>query len=422
MDRRPGRLRVCVLVFLTFAWGAGSWPGAAELQGDELQVRIIEPGPDRAAVGPTMFTVVVKVPPGRRVVSVAFWVDGHLVAERDQPPWQTMFDAGPTLHPHTLRAEVTDDRGAQAIDLSTTLYISYVEQVEVIGAHTDRYALQVGVLDHRRRPILDLPAERFSLRLRGKKEQLLSAQRDERPLAVEILLDVSGTTAVYWPQIREAANQFISLLDQEDGSEIMIFAGDVGRLVKFTHDHLDARSKVLAMRDSYHYPGFDPHGTHLYDALAAGIEEINVRPGQRSLVVLTDSMDYGSLISYKQIAKVVRRAGLRLDVVRFGQNIDSYSSEDTRMVKHLRKLAKASGGMEWAVFDADEVPGIFRRLAEQLKSRYRLVFAPELSPAEQARLLSVKVKVNVPNRKVKVLAPAVLFSAPGQTTEAPSPH
>jgi VWFA-related protein len=418
MAHHPRPVPAVILLFASLALGTSAGVGGEEAVMKPLQVHIVEPGPDRAAVGPTLFRVTVEAPGGRRVVRVILSVDGHVVGDLSQPPWQVIFDAGKTLHPHTLRAEVQDDSGAQASDLSTSLYISYVEQVEVVGAPAVRYAIQAGVMDNQRRPVRDLAAELFSLRLRGKPEQLISAAMDDRPLAVEILLDVSGTTVVYWPQIRDGANGFISQLEEEDGSEVMIFAGDVGRLVGFTHDHAYARGKVLTMSHVLDYPGFNPYGTHLYDALAAGIEEINVRPGQRSLVVLTDSQDFGSTISFEQVAGVIRRAGMRLDVVRFGRRPASGWSEATRMVKQLRNLAEDSGGMEWVVVDSEQIPGVFRTLANQLKSRYRLVFAPDLLPREQARQVPLKVKVA--RRGVRVLAPASLFSATEQQEVAPS--
>ena len=405
-----------ILLFASLALGTVAGVGFEE-GGNDLQVHIVHPGPDRAAVGPTLFQVRVHAPPGRRVVRVILSVDGHVVGDLSRPPWQVIFDAGKALHPHTLRAEVHDDSGAQASDLSTSLYISYVEQVDVVGAAAIRYAVQAGVMDSQRLPMRDLDPELFSLRLRGKSEALISVQMDDRPLAVELLLDVSGTTFAYWPQIRDAASRFISQLDQDDGSETMIFAGDVGRLVGFTHDHTYARGKILTMADIPHYPDFNPYGTHLYDALAAGIEEINVRPGQRSLVVLTDSQDYGSSLTYKQVAQVIRRAGMRLDVVRFGRRPASGWTEATRMVKQLRNLAEDSGGMEWVVLDSEQIPGVFMTLAEQLKSRYRLVFAPELLAGEQDRQLPLKVKVA--QRGVRVLAPSSLFTEPEPKEEAP---
>jgi hypothetical protein len=418
-DRSHGATVLLLVLAALAASINGSWAADDADQGDGLSIRITRPTPDMAAVGPTLVQVQIQTPPGRKVVRVILSVDGHLIGDLSRPPWQAMFDAGETLHPHTLRAEVHDDSGAHATDLSTTLYISYVEEVEVVGARATRYAIQAAVLDGHRTPIRNLTPDLFTFHLRGESETLISAALDERPLSVEILLDVSGTTLTYWPQIREAANRFISLLEEEDGSETMIFAGDVGRLVGFTHDHAAARKKILTMQDTLNYPDFNPYGTHLYDALAAGIEEINVRPGQRSLVVLTDSLDMGSTISYKLIERVVRQAGLRLDVVRFGRRPASGWSEATRMMKQLRNLAQASGGMEWPVYYSDEIPGVFGKLARQLKSRYRLVIAPDLTAPEQGRTLPLKVKVA--RRNVKVLAPATLFTSPEKTTEVPPP-
>ena len=136
-----------VLLLVLAGLAASTTTGRAENagQGAGLAIRITQPTPDMAAVGPTLVQVKVNAPPGRRVVRVVLSVDGHVIGDLSRPPWQAMFDAGETLHPHTLRAEVYYYSEAQATDIYTTLYISYVEEVEVIGARATRYAIQAGV-------------------------------------------------------------------------------------------------------------------------------------------------------------------------------------------------------------------------------------------------------------------------------------
>ena len=410
LSRRAGQLALAVLTLVPAAGGT--------LLAQEPSIRIVAPTPDQAVAGPTLFTVEAKAAAGRRLAQVTLFVDGHPVAQLTAPPWQAIFDAGDDLHPHTLRAVAQDDAGNVASDLSTTLYIGFVEEVVVPGRRVTRQTTLVSVLDRQRNPMPDLKPEEFRLKLGGRPEPILAAGMEQQPLAVEILLDVSGTTYPHWPTISAAADGFLALLDPEDGAEVLVFAGNVGRLAAYSHDHQASRERVLLMKNLAGVPGFSMAGTVLYDALAAGIEEINRNPGARSLVVLTDARDMGSLLTYRQVADVVRSAGMRLDVVRFGRRPAVEWSEATRLVKRMRRLAQDSGGREWVVRDVEDVPMTFGRLARELKARYRLEFAPEPKPGAPSRKVSMTVAVSRPG--ARVLAAETLVMAPAAASP-PSP-
>jgi VWFA-related protein len=368
------------------------------------QVRILEPPPTRAVAGPTRFAVEVEPAPGRRIVEVRLYVDGHRVAVLRKPPWETIFDAGTRLGAHTLRVEAQDDAGAVGADLGTTLYVSFVERITVIGDWVPRRAVQVGVVDRRGEPVLDLAAGEFMLRSDGRRQLLLEAARDTRPLAVELLLDLSGSTAPYLPQIRDAANRFLSLLHEEDGSEISVFAGSVYRVAPFGHDHVASRQAVLAFQPLEEPLRFQPVGSLLYDALAQAIEAINMRPGQRSIAVFTDSLDTGSRLSFPQVADVIHRASIRIDFIRFGRKPVGAYSRSTLLIRRMRRLAEESGGREWRIRDVDDIVPTFELLARQLKGRYRLVFAPEIEKGRKERLHPLRIRVD--RGGARVLAPA----------------
>ena len=402
----PGRWLYRALVA---AWGV-TLAGVATADGTPattppLQLEIVAPSTARVAVGPTRFAVHVDVPEGRRVVEVRLYVDGKPLAMLSSPPYEAMFDAGTALRAHTLRAEAEDDLGHTAADFATTLYLSYVEEVDVKAAAVPRHAIQVGVIDRRRQPIPDLDPQQFILRVDHRIEPLLSAERDRRPLAVEILLDVSGSTLAFLPQIREAADRFVSSLDPGDGSEVSVFAGSTVRLAPFSHDHEQTRRRLRTIRFELEIPDLEMYGSHLYDALAHAVEAINVQPGQRSIVVFTDTFDTGSDLPYEQVAGVIRRANIRVDLIRFGQR-STGALADTRLIKQMRRLAAETGGREWRIRYPEDILATFDLLRRQLTGRYRLVFAPDRAGAGAGYR---RLKVSVARKGARVLAPAGFY-------------
>jgi VWFA-related protein len=398
----PARSRLAGFLSLVLLACAG--PASALAGGTETpRVRILEPPPTRSVAGPTRYVVEVLPPAGRRIVEVRLFVDGHQVASLDRPPYETVFDAGSEFRAHTLRAEAVDDRGAVGATLGTTLYVSFFETIDVLGKRIPRHAILAGVVNRRGEPFLDIVQEEFELRVDGRREPLVEGGRDTRPLAVELLLDVSGSTIPYWHRIRRAADSFLSLLDEPDGSEISVFAGSSFRVAPFGHDQVAHRRAVLTFALA-EPPQLQMIGSRLYDALALAIEAINVQPGQRSIAIFTDALDTGSNLSFEQVADVIHRANIRIDLIRFGRKpVGDYTSS-TFLIRRMRRLAEDSGGRQWRIRRVEDIGPVFELLARQLKGRYRLVFAPETTVAGENRFHALKVKVS--RKGGRVLAPA----------------
>ena len=261
----------------------------------------------------------------------------------------------------------------------------------------------------------------------GKPEILLGAARDQRPLAVELQLDISGSILPYLALVKRAAERFVNQLDQGDGAEVSLFAGSTLAIAPFSHDHEMTRSAILGVQvdplkgltvlnfGQVMATEFNGVGSRVYDAMAYSVETINVQPGQRSIVVFTDAFDTGSRISPTQIFDVIRRSNLRIDAVRFGKRRAGEWVSGARQINILRKTVHETGGQEWRIKKPEQIVPTFQRLARQLKARYRLVFVadPKKGPRERYR----RLQVSVARPHVRVLAPSGFYD--GGITRAP---
>lgn len=391
-------------------------PADARAETGAPVVRTLSPTPLEVVVGKTRIVAEATPAAGRRVVQVRMFVDGNSVAVLTAPPYEAIFDAGDSFAPRTLRVEAEDDLGRVGVHFSTTRYISYLERVEVEAEAVPKRSILVSVVDRRGKPIFDLAPEDFSLRVDGREEVLIEAALDERPLAVELQLDVSGSILPYLGLVKRAAERFVSLLEEGDGTEVSLFAGSVLAVSPFSQDHEAARRSILGVMaepvrgviildfGEKVATEFEWAGSHLYDAMAHSVETINVQPGQRSIVVFTDAFETGSRISPDQIFDVIRRSNLRIDAVRFGRPEPQNWKSGAMQIKLLRKLVRETGGQEWRVKDQRKIVPVFQRLARQLKARYRLVFAADPRPGPRERYRKLRVGVARPG--VKILAPS----------------
>lgn len=414
----PGQIRAMFFAALGLSWAASIVPVPAGETGAP-EVRIISPTPRQVAVGKTRIVAEATPVAGRQLVAVRFFVDGEPLAELTAPPYEAVFDAGASFAPRTLRVEAEDDLGRVGVYFSSTRYVSFLEQVVVEAEVVVKRSVLVSVLGPGHEPLLDLRPEEFTLRVDGKSEILLEAARDRRPLAVELQLDVSGSIARYLALVNRAATGFVSLMDEGDGTEVSVFAGSSLAISPYSSDHVATRQAIRGvLADPFRgllLLDIDWNGTRLYDAMAHSVETINVRPGQRSIVVFTDAFDAQSRFSRDQIFDVIRRSNLRIDAVRFGRRQRGNWSLGSRQIKMLRKLVHETGGQEWRIKYPENIAPAFQALARQLKARYRLVFAADPRAGSEERYRKIRVSVDRPH--VRVLAPTGFYD--GGTTLEP---
>jgi Ca-activated chloride channel family protein len=132
--------------------------------------------------------------------------------------------------------------------------------------------------------------------------------------------------------------------------------------------------------------------TRLYDAIAAGLDELNGIEGRRVVLVFTDGADtasrtrFGTVLDRAQTEEVMVYAiGLAGDDVIGGQR------HRTRPDRSLKTLAEQTGGGYFELSRADQMTSTFTRVAQELHSQYLLGFSPENRDGKTHKL-EVRVK------------------------------
>lgn len=144
--------------------------------------------------------------------------------------------------------------------------------------------LNVGVVDRRGRPILDLGLNNFSVFEDNVKQKLENFEMTTAPFSLVMLLDVSGSTKQFRQNLQMAAKRFLDALKPDDRVCIIAFSKKVDALSGFTTDR-----KALY----YAIDIADGKGeTDLYKALQFSLEKLKSQGKRRkAIVVLTDGGD-----------------------------------------------------------------------------------------------------------------------------------
>ena len=134
------------------------------------------------------------------------------------------------------------------------------------------------------------------------------------------------------------------------------------------------------------------NGTKLWDAVAAGLDELKGIEGRRVILVFTDGDDTASNVG---LGTVVDRARAE-DVMVYAIGLESNYFNGQRMVRSqpdrgLRRIADESGGGYFELKKTSDLAPTFTRVAQELHSQYVLGFAPTQLDS-RVHKLTIRVK------------------------------
>jgi len=317
----------------------------------------------------------VVAPQQTSVGGVDFFAGEEKIATVTKPPYAVPFDAA--KFPKAVYARVVA-RAGDGSEANDVLFFGThpndqvdveLQQVPLSVVGGER-APQLGELS-----LLDNGAPR-------KIEQLVPAS--DQPLYVILLIDYSESMLEELPVVKAAAKQFAQrLLRPQDRLAVVGFNQRVFWLTGWTNNYKAAAETVDRVQ---------PEGeTHLYDTCIEMLYELQKQPGRHALVVLTDGVDQGSKFKLEHLTHYARYAGVPVYPIIKNKAL-------ARLMKfgigHLqaRKLdgiARDTGATYFIIQKEDELPGVYAKLAQELRQQYQLVFYSDPAAVDSWHALKI---------------------------------
>src|SRR5437870_6171183 len=177
-----------------------------------------------------------------------------------------------------------------SLALCNTSLAQEKEPTDVIKVNTDLVVFDAQVIDKKsKRVIGDLTKDDFEITENGVKQQISYFSRDELPLSIMLLLDVSGSVRPILHQIRDGALSALQRLKPEDQVAIMAFANTSKLAQNFTNDRRLAAQKIEEATASDALGRGTFLGTALESA-AIHMQKAPAQTGRRVIIVVTDNI------------------------------------------------------------------------------------------------------------------------------------
>jgi Ca-activated chloride channel family protein len=251
-------------------------------------------------------------------------------------------------------------------------------------AGVDLVTISAVVRDRQGRLVPYLTVSDFQLFDNGVRRTITQFRRDESPVSLAFLLDVSGSMDVSYRRLaaREAAHHVLSWLRAgTDEAALYAFDTRLQQLQAFTST-LDDVTRAFD-RD------IRPFGaTSLRDAIAAASERVVERGRlRRAVVVLTDGVDTASRMSAAEVANIASAIDVPVYILAVvtqidhpGEDLSVSSPNEAALTGALADLARATGGTLNVVSVPAHASNAARQIVTELRQQYLLAFEPSGAP------------------------------------------
>lgn len=342
-----------------------------------LRVQLLRPHKGARALGPTRVEALVLVPEGRSLAKLELFLNDQPVATLFGPPYAQAVDVKDEKAPSVIRARVTLSDGESSEDVRFVNAPEFLEEVDV-----ERVELYVAAAKGGRL-VADLAGSDFRINVDDQPVEVAGFEVVRQlPISVVLALDTSESMREELAESEKGAAAFVaSVLTPKDRAAIVRFDDEPQLLQRFTKDKELLKSALATLSAE--------SGTALYDAIVYSLYQFQGQRGRKALVLLSDGRDTSSRFEWDQALEFAKRSGVAVYVVGLAIPLREW---DVRA--KLSQIADETGGRVFHVDKASDLVDAYRKIDEELRTQYRLAFAPP----GKANGKWHRVEVRVPGR------------------------
>jgi len=300
-------------------------------------------------------------------------------------------------------------------------------------------SVPVSVSDREGRYISGLEKDDFVIYQDGKEQKVTFFATEDEPVSVALLIDTSESTKAVLTDIRQAAKDFVELLNKNDRCMVATFDSEVKVLEPFTTDREMLGKSIENIQSG------EKEGTVVFNAVDRLAREYFPKmQGRKVIILLSDGKDFGSSVSKRDLFSQLEESDVMIYSIFYqtgrvkvndtgavkepeikpaavvkqpeptkpakkkkkGYSIRIETSRDPNTPEEIRLIDKVTSSEAVNVLqemsdttagrfymsDAQKLSQIFKRIAAEVRQQYRLGFYSR--GGEAAVPANIMVKVN----------------------------
>jgi Ca-activated chloride channel family protein len=250
------------------------------------------------------------------------------------------------------------------------------QEAPAFRSEVDLVSLNVTLTNQHDQLVGGLTAGDFAVFEDGVPQELSFFSSARLPMDVAILLDTSSSMAGIMSVAQNAAIGLVETAQRADRVSVTEFNDRANILHPLSGD---VSAAPHAIRATW------PRGsTALYNGLYLAMTEmVRSRRGSRDIrkqavVVLSDGQDTSSLVMYEDVMALAKESGIVLYTILLLDSFEARRLNDFKSKQLsqpffvMRTFAEATGGLAYVTTNANELHGIYGRIASELAQQYTL--------------------------------------------------
>jgi Ca-activated chloride channel family protein len=226
----------------------------------------------------------------------------------------------------------------------------------------------------------DLKKDAFEIREDGVTQKVEVFSRDELPLNVALVLDLSDSIGPFLGPLRDAATTALAALKLEDEVALFTFSTEAELRVPFTND----KTKIAQQFNTFHVGG----ATNINDGIFVAAKYLLNAPPKGRRVIILISDDVGTDAGGQGTHDIVTES-IAADAVLYNLKIPGYNPPATLFAAsmipglvNIHRVTDQTGGEIFDVQDVAHLDAAFRALIDRIKTRYTLGYYTKANGAE----------------------------------------
>jgi Ca-activated chloride channel homolog len=258
-----------------------------------------------------------------------------------------------------------------------------LEEEGIIRVDTELVNINVRVVDRNGRPIAGLKKGDFTVTEDGVPQEIEYFSQSEVPTNYSIVVDNSGSLRRQLDKVIEAGKILVNTNKPQDETLIIRF---VSRdKISIEQDFTSKKEYLLDALDNLYIDGGQ---TAIRDAVYLAADKLSTYEKdrgedrkRRALILVTDGEDRDSFYSEAQLFQTLRETDVQIFVIGFIADLDKESgfirkSDQSRAKTFLEKLATDTGGKAYFPTGVEQLSGIARDIASEMRTQYSIGYLP----------------------------------------------
>jgi VWFA-related protein len=210
----------------------------------------------------------------------------------------------------------------------------------------------------------------FEVREDGAEQKIALFSRDELPLNVALVLDLSDSIEPFLGPLRDAATTALAMLKPDDQVALFTFSTDAQMVVALTKNKDSIATAISSLQGG--------GATNINDGIFLAAQDFLAKapPGRRVIILISD--DVGTDAGGEGTRDIITET-IAADASLYNLKIPGYNPTATRIyaasipgLVYIGKVAEASGGEIFDVPDTAHLASVFSALLERIRTRYTL--------------------------------------------------